>query len=48
MVLNMSWIERRRSETSKTSGFKVCRRAKARSWLVSLEARVTVSLMASV
>ena len=35
------------SPTSNSSGFSVCRRAKASSWAVSLAARLTVSEIAS-
>jgi hypothetical protein len=47
MVRSMSTTPRMRSAASKTSGLSAWRRAKARSWPVSLEARPTVSLMAS-
>ncbi len=47
MVRTMSETEATPRPTSNTSGWSACRRAKARSWPVSLAARSTVSEMAS-
>ncbi len=47
MVRTISLTARTRSAMSNSSGLSACRRAKARSWPVNLEARSTVSVVAS-